>query len=108
MHEYLSIWPKKEEKNFWRRGVSIPLGAKYFSYPILACLFRDKIWPQHHAWSCGVVVITSALHAEGPQFDPGRDQLYVLTTFFFAPTVILHTLHKISFEPDLNQRPMDV
>ena len=25
-------------------------------------------------WSCGVVVITSALHAEGPQFDPGRDQ----------------------------------
>ena len=24
-------------------------------------------------WSCGVVVITSALHAEGPQFDPGRD-----------------------------------
>ena len=34
-------------------------------------------------WSCGVVVITSALHAEGPQFDPGRDQLYVLTTFFF-------------------------
>ena len=26
------------------------------------------------AWSCGVVVITSALHAEGPQFDPGRDQ----------------------------------
>ena len=23
--------------------------------------------------SCGVVVITSALHAEGPQFDPGRD-----------------------------------
>ena len=26
------------------------------------------------SWSCGVVVITSALHAEGPQFDPGRDQ----------------------------------
>ena len=26
--------------------------------------------------SCGVVVITSALHAEGPQFDPGRDQKY--------------------------------
>ena len=25
-------------------------------------------------WSRGVVVITSALHAEGPQFDPGRDQ----------------------------------
>ena len=26
-----------------------------------------------YKWSCGVVVITSALHAEGPQFDPGRD-----------------------------------
>ena len=25
-------------------------------------------------WLRGVVVITSALHAEGPQFDPGRDQ----------------------------------
>ena len=29
------------------------------------------------AWSCGVVVITSALHAEGPQFDPGRDQNFL-------------------------------
>ena len=28
------------------------------------------------SWSCGVVVITSALHAEGPQFDPGRDQRF--------------------------------
>ena len=27
-------------------------------------------------WSCGVVVITSALHAEGPQFDPGRDHSF--------------------------------
>ena len=27
-------------------------------------------------WSCGVEVITSALHAEGPQFDPGRDQKF--------------------------------
>ena len=24
--------------------------------------------------SCSVVVITSALHAEGPRFEPGRDQ----------------------------------
>ena len=31
-------------------------------------------------WSCGVVVITSALHAEGPQFDPGRDQK-IFSTF---------------------------
>ena len=29
-------------------------------------------------WSCGVVVITSALHAEGPQFDPGRDHSFSL------------------------------
>ena len=25
-------------------------------------------------WSRGVVVITSDIHAEGPQFDPGQDQ----------------------------------
>ena len=31
-----------------------------------------------HSRSCGVVVITSALHAEGPQFDPGRDQATLL------------------------------
>lgn len=29
-------------------------------------------------WFCGVVVITSALHAEGPRFDPGQNQ----ATFF--------------------------
>ena len=28
-------------------------------------------------WSCGVVVITSALHAEGPQFNPGRDHRFL-------------------------------
>ena len=33
-----------------------------------------KVQPTVTSWSCGVVVITSALHAEGPQFDPGRDQ----------------------------------
>ena len=30
-----------------------------------------------HNWSCGVVVITSSLHAEGPQFDPGRDTSFL-------------------------------
>ena len=30
----------------------------------------------------GVVVITSALHAEGPQFDPGRDQIFFSRPFF--------------------------
>ena len=29
-----------------------------------------------YKWSCGVVVITSALHAEGPQFDPARDHSF--------------------------------
>lgn len=33
-------------------------------------------------WSCGVVVITSALHAEGPRFDPEQDHLF---PFFFPP-----------------------
>ena len=28
------------------------------------------------SWFRGVVVITSALHAEGPQFDPGRNQSF--------------------------------
>ena len=30
-------------------------------------------------WSCGVVVITYALHTEGPQFDPGRDHRFYFT-----------------------------
>ena len=36
-------------------------------------------------WSCGVVVITSALHAEGPQFDPGRDQMMF---YYFQQTIV--------------------
>ena len=39
---------------------------------------KGQIEKHSHNWSCGVVVITSALHAEGPQFDPGRDH-----SFFF-------------------------
>ena len=34
-----------------------------------------------YIWSCGVVVITSALHAEGPQFDPGRDQRHFIIAY---------------------------
>ena len=37
------------------------------------------------SWFRSVVVITSALHAEGPRFDPGRNQ------FDFYTTVIFHT-----------------
>ena len=36
-----------------------------------------------NVWSCGVVVITSALHAEGPQFDPGRDQTFFPEMLYF-------------------------
>lgn len=33
-------------------------------------------------WSCGVVVITSALHAEGPRFDPEQDHVSFFFLFF--------------------------
>ena len=32
---------------------------------------------------CGVVVITSVLHTEGLQFDPGQQQLINFTSIFF-------------------------
>ena len=49
------------------------------------------------AWSCGVVVITSALHAEGPRFDPGRDQLAYIF-FHQSPKVALALLlHDYTF-----------
>ena len=32
-------------------------------------------------WFRSVVVITSALHAEGPRFDPGRNQFFFITIF---------------------------
>jgi hypothetical protein len=34
------------------------------------------------AWFRGVAVITSALHAEGPRFDPGRNQLFFRSFFY--------------------------
>ena len=52
------------------------------------------------AWSCGVVVITSALHAEGPQFEPGRDQYQIFslmessTSYHFSYFDRKFTLHK--------------
>ena len=33
------------------------------------------------SWSLSVVVITSALHAEGRQFEPGRDHSLLLKHF---------------------------
>ena len=44
--------------------------------------------PTATSWSCGVVVITSALHAEGPQFDPGRDQSNFNFVFEQQATII--------------------
>jgi hypothetical protein len=43
-------------------------------------------------WFRSVVVITSALHAEGRQFDPGRNQLVfnIFLKFFF---ILDHTIH---------------
>ena len=45
------------------------------------CLTLDTISHFMSSWSCGVVVITSALHAEGPQFDPGRDQRHFIIAY---------------------------
>ena len=36
--------------------------------------YYKQIYRSVARWFRSVVVITSALHAEGPQFDPGRDQ----------------------------------
>ena len=64
------------------RGIDTPRLQKFFSFFLAEWTRIRAFWPQHHAWSCGVVVITSALHAEGPQFDPGRDQIFFSRPFF--------------------------
>ena len=60
-----------------------------------------KIRSRNITWSCGVVVITSALHAEGPQFDPGRDHRFFwkivsversVNTFILSRRKVLLTL----------------
>ena len=55
------------------------------------------------AYECrfrGVAVITSASHAEGPQFDPGREQDYFLGfLFYFFFFLSFH------FFPPPNTRP---
>ena len=49
-----------------------------------------KCWPGN--WFCGVVVITSALHAEGLRFDPGRNLPFFQSFFQFhlLPIVTFH------------------
>ena len=54
---YLSSWSKKKNKKNYQFPISTPLVSGFRS----------------------VVVITSALHAEGHRFEPGRKQL-----FFFS------------------------
>ena len=69
--------------SMWEVGGSIPPVSKFF----FSQNFSPNGWSlkslslECHAWSCGVVVITSALHAEGPQFDPGRDQIFLSRPF---------------------------
>ena len=59
------------------RGIDTPRLQIFFSQNFSAngCSLKSSRL-ECQAWSCGVVVITSALHAEGPQFDPGRDQIF--------------------------------
>ena len=51
---------------------------------------------------CGVVVITSALHAEGPQFDPGQYHLF----FFTISTVTIDFKTEVkNIRPDRDLNP---
>ena len=57
--------------------VRIPLlTKKNFSPDNLVVPARTLI----HPWAVSVVVITSALHAEGRQFDPGTDHILLAFT----------------------------
>ena len=57
--------------------VRIPLLTKYFLYD-LGLVFPARVGG--YQWAVSVVVITSALHAEGRQFEPGRNQDYFVET----------------------------
>ena len=50
------------------------------AHKIQACCFESNAEEVTYNWSRGVAVITSASHAEGRRFDPGRD----LVVFPFA------------------------
>ena len=45
-----------------------------------------------HPWAVSVVVITSALHAEGRQFEPGTDQILFLCDSFESAAIIVKLL----------------
>ena len=58
---------------------------------------NNKLNPSvQHRGCCGVVVITSVLHTEGLQFDPGQQQL----TFF----ILMMLLHAAAHPPTLPAR----
>ena len=45
----------------------------FFQLKVTTCKVRTlKDLSLFSMWSCSVVVITSASHAEGPQFEPGQ------------------------------------
>ena len=64
-----------QTKGLTGKGIGVPLAqwiARWTSNPKV--LGSTPRWDGTY-WSVSVVVITSALHAEGRQFEPGTDQI---------------------------------
>ena len=62
----------------WKRAGPITQRSVDRNHALLEIFLTFSQWqrnmgPLAECWSVGVVVITSALHAEGRQFDPGTD-----------------------------------
>ena len=74
------------------KGTGVPLAqwiARWTSNPKV--LGSTPRWDGTY-WSVSVVVITSALHAEGRQFEPGTDQILVLCDSFESAAIIVKLL----------------
>ena len=68
--------------------VRIPLLTKiFFSFSDLGLVAPAMVGS--YLWAVSVVVITSALHAEGRQFEPGTDQILVCKAFAFAALFVV-------------------
>ena len=66
----------------WKRAGPITQRSVDRNHALLEIFLTFSQWqrnmgPLAECWSVGVVVITSALHAEGRQFEPGRNQDYL-------------------------------